>query len=76
MSVVTDLPRGLPMILRFGQFWQVYSDMDCGGMVRGSELLHEIREVHPDGSIRTRRWSLASSCSPFDPPVATHLSHA
>ena len=44
-------------------------------MVRDSELLHEIREVHTDGSIRVRRWSLASSCSLFDPPVGTYLFH-
>ena len=74
VSVVTDPPQR-PMTLRSGQFWQVYSDMDCEGMVRGSEILHVIREFRPVGSIRTKRWSLAGSCSLFDPPVGTLLSH-
>ena len=50
MSIVTDPPQG-SMTLRSGQFWQVYSDMECGGMVRGSEILYEIREVYTDGRI-------------------------
>ena len=50
MSIVTDPTQG-SMTLRSGQFWQVYSDMECGCMVRGSEILYEIREVYTDGRI-------------------------
>ena len=73
-AVITDPPQG-SLTLRLGQFWQVYTDRDGGGMMRGAKILHEIREVHTDGNIRTRRWSLASG-SPYDPPVRTLLSHA
>ena len=69
VAVVTDPPQG-PLTLRCGQFWPMYTDMDGGGMVRGAEVLHEIREVHTDGNIRTRRWSLAGG-SPYDPTVGT-----
>ena len=36
--------------------------------MRGAEILHEIREVHTDGIIRTSRWSLDGGL-PYDPHV-------
>ena len=54
----------------------MYSDLDRGGMVRGSKILHEIREVYLDCRIRTRRWSMASGWFPSEPPEGNPLYHA
>ena len=66
LSIVTTPPHEGPMTLRSGQFWQVYSDLDLGGMVRGSGIIHEIWEVY-HGSIPTRRWQVGDGCSPSNP---------
>ena len=74
MAIVTDPPQG-PATLHAGEFWLVYSDSGLGGMVWGSELIHEIRELYARGSHLTFRWHLGDGCSLSDPHVGAIFFH-